>query len=484
MMSANMAAIHKPTFLMGWNEKAMNADKSTLLLLCRAGMEFIWRYAWVLFLSLSIVGRPIPLLEPTVIFAAAYLVTVLTDHRSWRIVQWLCVNIAGFFSLWLWAVHRFFYSPAPGLDRLWIMDWLAHLHELHFFFIQFLFFVCLLAFWMGARVVAQREAGYLSVCLQFDKGLGLLLLLLLVKFVAQEKAGLWLEEQTTRCLVFAYFALGLIAIGLSREQNGVKKKFCPGYQGVGVILCFLAFVLIAGALLTSILLPSITFVANSAQSALKGAAEPMVPVLVQALRYLFSMGRHRRDIGTHLSDGSAFQLSPGDEMAWHAGFGGMIIGMLGLIALGVIGYLVYLLVRWLFKRRISKAPHVPATGMIHGLLSILVAMVLYAWHGCLSLGKKSDNAAAVYADMLRWGRRSGLPLRLTETPREYGRRLSRQVPPLEAEIEMIVDAFNEETYGDIEVDGRLLWQTLAALKKMKHARYWRLRVKAWFVDPP
>jgi hypothetical protein len=462
----------------------MNSDKSTLLLLCRAGMEFIWRYAWVFFLSLSIRGRPIPLLEPTVIFMAAYLVTVHTDNRSWRIVQWLSVHIAGFFALWLWAVHRFFYSPAPGLDRHWIMDWLAHLHELHFFFIQFLFVVCLLAFWMGARTVAQRETGYLSVCLQFDKGLGLLLLLLLVKFVAQEKAGLLLEEQMTRHLVFAYFAFGLVAIGLSREQNGVEKKFRPGYHAIGVILCFLAFVLIAGALLTSILLPSITLIADSAQRALRGAAEPMVPVFVQAIRYLFAMGRHRRDLGTRLSDGSAYQPSSGDEMTWHTGFGSVIIGMLGLIALGVIGYLVYLLVRWLLKRRISDAPHVPATGMIQGLMSIVVAMVLYAWHGCLSLGKKKDTAAAVYADMLRWGRHSGLRVRLTETPREYGRRLSRQVPPLKTEIETIVEAFNDETYGNIEIDGRLLSQALAALRKLKHARYWRLRARAWFIDHP
>lgn len=458
----------------------MNPNKQSLLLLCRIGTDFIWRYAWTFFLSLSILGRPISLLEPAVTYTVAYLVGVYADNRAWRVFQWIAIHIAGFVLIWFWAIYRFFYSPAPGLDSAWIVNWFVHLQELHFFFIQFLFFVCLLPFWMGARAMVKRADGYLAICLQFDKGLGLFFLLLLVKFMAQEKGGLFIEEQTTRCLVFAYFAFGLTAIGLSRKQNGMDKRYRSGYHGIGVILGFLSMVLIAGGVLTSVLLPSITHLADSAQSTLKGATEPMIPVFEQMVRFIFSAGRYRREVGTSLTDGSDYQAVPGNEMVGHHGLGGVLIGMLGLVALGMIGYLVYWLTRWFLKRRRVYTPKVPAAGMIQGLISMMAALFLRWWHGFLSLWKSGDDAAAVYAKLLRWGRRSGLPVRLTETPREYGNRLSRQLPELMPEIDMIIEAFNRETYGDIEVGERVLSRLLAALRTLQSPRFWGVRFKVWY----
>ena len=101
----------------------------------------------------------------------------------------------------------------------------------------------------------------------------------------------------------------------------------------------------------------------------------------------------------------------------------------------------------------------------------------------LFLLKRIDSAAAVYAGMLRWGRRSGLPAVLSETPVEYGERLKQSFPRLKMEIEMIIEAFNREIYGQIPPDMRTLTGILSARRRMRNPRHWPLRLRAWFAAP-
>jgi hypothetical protein len=458
----------------------MNSRKQILLMLSCAGMEIIWCYAWVFFLTLSILGRPLSLLASTAIFAAACLATAITEKKAWRLYRSLLLHTTGFILLWFFTIHRFFYSPSPAFGMVWIADWFVRLAELQFFFIQFIFFLCLLLFWRAARAMVKRKGGYFSVCLQFDKGLGLLFLLLLVKFVAEQKGGLFIEERMTRYLIFAYFTFGMIAISLAGNQNEIDRSFRPGYHGMGIILGFLSFVLIAGAILTSLFLPAITLLADSAQSTLKDVSEPMAPVFVQIIRFIFSMGKYRKEVCTPLSDGSEYQVAPGDEISWAHGFGGVMIGVLGLIVLGVLGYLILLLIRWLLKQKGVVSSNAPANDLIYSLLAIVTNVVLRLWRGILSLVKKNDSAAIVYAKLLHWGRRSGLPVRAAETPSEYGKRLSHQLPELESEIDIIIEAFNIEIYGNREIDDSQLFRILAALRTMQSPRYWQSRIKMWF----
>jgi hypothetical protein len=102
----------------------------------------------------------------------------------------------------------------------------------------------------------------------------------------------------------------------------------------------------------------------------------------------------------------------------------------------------------------------------------------------LFLFKRIDNSSAVYAGMLRWGRRSGLPAVLVETPIEYGSRLSHHFPELKEEIEMIIETFNMEVYGTIMIDERLLSRILLAQRKMRSPRHWLSRLRGWFVQQP
>jgi len=455
-------------------------QKPILVLSCGA-MEITWRYAWVFFLTLLILGRSWPLPQTLAVFTMASLITAFTGHKSWRMYQTLALHIAGFTVAALLTTHRLYYQPRPFFSISWMADWFEQVQELKHWLIQLLVLACLLLFWLGARAMVKRPPNYFAVCLQFDKGLAALFLLLLIKFMIQNKGGILPQDPVTHYLLFAFFTFSLIAISLSRNQSDVRKFFRPGYHSIGIVLGFVSIVLIGSAVLTVMFLPYLTLMAESAQSVLQKTTEPMGPVIVNLIRFIFSIGRYRRDIklfGT--SDSIGDQLYPDSEIGGTQGLGWALLGFMGLIALGFCGYLIRLLVRWLLKRNSPDKSKPRPMALISRLLAILGAICGGMWNGLLFLLKKIDSAAAVYAGMLRWGRRSGLPAVLSETPVEYGERLKQWFPQLKTEIEMIIEAFNREIYGQIPPDMRTLTGILSAQRRMRNPRHWPLRLRAWF----
>jgi hypothetical protein len=462
----------------------MNTRKRLILVLSNGGMEIIWRYAWAFFLIHSILKHPLPLWDPLVIFTAGYLVTIMTANKTWPLYKSLTLHMVGFTFAWLLAVERFFYPQMPFFTWAWLSDWFKQLHDLEPFFIQLLFLGCLLPFWIGGRSLAKRGKDYLSVCLHFDKGIGALFLLLLVQFIARHKGVNLPEDPLTRYMLLAFFSFGLTAIGLSRDQRKVKKTFRRGYYGIGIIAGFIAFVLIAAFMLTSLLLPYLTLLADSAQEVLQEAAQPMVPHLIAILRFIFAPKRYRQEMAGQPAGGSESQMMPDAEIGGTSGLVWMVVGILWLLGLVLCGYLIYLLLRWLLQRNAVNEPRAPKTDMIQRLLAMLAALCRNVWLGLLRVLKKCDSAAAVYSKMLRWGRRSGLPAVPTETPIEYGSRLSTQIPELKGEIHMIIAAFNTEIYGSTPIDEDRLSRILLAQRTMHSPRFWRSRVKGWFLQQP
>ena len=458
-------------------------QKPFLVLSC-GGMEITWRYAWVFFLTLLILDHSWPLPETLAVFTMASLITVLTGHKSWRMYQTLALHIAGFAIAALLTTYRLYYQHMPFFSISWMAHWFKQLQEPQQWFIQLLVLACLLLFWLGARAMVKRPPSYFAVCLQFDRGLGALFLLLLIKFMVQKKGGILLEDPVTHYLLFAFFTFSLIAISLSRNQSDVRKSFRPGYHSIGIVLGFVSTVLIGSAVLAILLLPYLTLMADSAQSVLQKTTEPMGPVIVNFIRFIFSIGRHRRDsklFGT--SDSIGDQLYPDSEIGWSQGLGWALLGLIGLIALGVCVYLIHLVVRWLLKRNSGDTSELPSKALASWLLSMIGAFILSVWNRLASLLKRIDSAAVVYAGLLRWGRRSGSPAVASETPLEYGARLMQRFPQLQTEIETIIEAFNREIYGQVPPEKRVLAGIQFAQRRMRNPRYWPSRMRAWFAAP-
>jgi len=218
-----------------------------LLVLSCGGMEITWRYAWVFFLTLVTLDHSWPLPEALAVFTMASLITVLTGHKSWRMYQTLALHIAGFTIAALLTTCRLYYQPMPFFSISWVADWFEQLQEPQHGLIQLLVLACLLLFWLASRAMVKRPPNFFAVCLQFDRGLAALFLLLLIKFMVQIKSGILPEEPVNHYLLFAFFTFSLIAISLSGSQSDVRKSFRPGYHSIGIVLGFVSFILIGSA---------------------------------------------------------------------------------------------------------------------------------------------------------------------------------------------------------------------------------------------
>ena len=467
----------------------MKSEKETLLVLTSTGMEIAWRYAWSSFLIFSILQHPFPLPVAISGFAAAAFITRISERRNWRRIQAALLHLAAFAVVALLIAYRLFFRESQFFDGAWVVDLIRQPKTPQQWFVLLLVIGCLLLFWLGGRSLEKRPRDYLTVCLQFDKGLGLLFLLLLIKFLVELKGGIRLEDPATGLLVIAFFLFSLLSIGLVRGRGDANKSFLAGYHGIGIILGFTTIVVLCGAALILLTFPYWTQIADGAHSVLKEAAEPLGPVIVKILQFIFGRSRFHIETGSSGTVGSGVNLvdpSPGrpGEVLLRQVIGWGLAGILGLIAAGVCIYLMNRLIRWLLKRNPTGETKPPSSTWIIKLLSLIMTIPHGVWNRVLYLVRGFDSAAAVYAGVLLWGRRSGLPPVPSETPSEYGIKLKHQFPKLKEEIEIIIEAFNREVYGEITTEKRSLGVIAAALSRMRSLRHWPSRMRGWSVQQP
>jgi hypothetical protein len=270
-------------------------------------------------------------------------------------------------------------------------------------------------------------------------------------------------------MIFPFFIFSLSAIGLARKQGGFQKNFLSGYQGVGVILIFIMAILIFGTGLTLFFLPSLSLVAESGYGILKIAAKPLGYIFVQVIRFLY-MGNAIRSGNPSPSPQKGIEnLNLPSEEGWWPEFIEKILSwglwiVLGLILLFAFGLVIYYLLRWLF----SKTPASPKKRESQGRVFTM---------------KGYKGAMRIYRTLLTWGRHSGLPHFLSETPNEYGQRLNHRFPSLKGEIDSIIETFNLEFFGGISLNEEQLAKSLSAWRRLRSPLHWPYRLKSCLLQP-
>ncbi len=249
----------------------MTSGKKALLVLARTGMEMSWRYAWVGFLMLLICHRVFPLGEAAGAFIMAIALNRLSTNHNWRLYQSLLLEGAGLVLFSLLILYRLWYESFSFFSFTWLsvffQDPMARPHT----YMLLLIFFCLLLIWRGGRALVKNPMDYHHVCIQFDKGIGLFILLLLVKFLIQEKAGILVDGLAIGFLVCAFFIFSLLSIFLVRKQPDIEKSFMTGYHGIGITLSLTSLIILFGSGATFFFYPTLTQVADSLQVLLKDA---------------------------------------------------------------------------------------------------------------------------------------------------------------------------------------------------------------------
>jgi len=466
----------------------MKKGKGALLFFTTAGMELSWRYAWATFLTTAILNQLFPFPEAIAAFALAAAITLLSKGKGWRVVYIAGIQALGFILAELRIVYSFNSWSYPFLSQAWFIEFFnTPRNPLEWVTLIFVLFLALI-FWAGGVTFARRSITYSNLCSRFDLGLAAFFLLFLAKFILLFKGGIKIEGPIYPLLIFPFFVFSLLAIGMIRNRSAGPRDFLPGYQGIGVILSFTVVIFLFGTGLVLFFLPYLTLAADAGYGILKTAAKPLGPVFVTILRFIFMRGAIRPEPSSGPTKGGAGELITPARTSWWTELLEKILvwvfgGILGLIVLIISGVTLFFLFRWLLSRTpILQRRHgtwYPILLWIEGLRAFLLS----CWKWMTRRVKGYKGAVQLYTALRMWGRHSGVPHFLSETPLEYGLRLKNRFPSLAKEIESIIEAFNQEVYAETTLSEKQLSQVRFALRRLQSPIHWPSRLKSWFLQP-
>jgi len=464
----------------------MKTKRGVLLLLANAGMELSWLYALANFITIAMIHRPFPLPEALGTFALAAALTLIARGSGWRVILVLGIQVVGFAC----AASRILYVFDSWSFPYLTLNWITELFGRQQGFVEWVIFAVLLffalSFWLGGLALARRPGAYLKICARFDLGVTAFACLFLIKFLFLVKGNMDIHDHAAEALLFPFFLFSLLAIGMARNRSMAQRDFLSGYQGVGIFLSFTVVVLVFGAGLVLLFLPYLTIAAEFGYGILKTTARPLGPILVSILRFLFMHGVRRPETRPQSGGGDEVDIVASTETSWWMEllekiFGWGFMGLAVLIGIIVCCLGAWYLLRWLFSRTSRSERRPIQWNQIFLWVSRLRAGVVVFWQKLAARLKGFKDAAQLYAALLRWGRHSGLPRFLSETPAEYGGRLKGQFPPLGRNIGVIVDAYNKQVYGEMVLAESELTAAKRSWRSLRSPYYWPSRFKSWFL---
>jgi len=466
----------------------MKRGNGVPLFLINGGMELSWLYAWATFLTTLTFHQPFPFKEAIGPFVLASALTLFSKERGWWVIQILGLHLLGFVLAALRIVYIFNAGSYSFWDKAWLIEFFNSPRPPQEWLSLFLLLFCAVMFWLGGMTLARRSMVYTTLCSRFDLGIAAFLVLFLTKFLLLIKGGIKIEESISQLLFFQFFIFSLLAIGLARNRGPAPKEFLPGYQSIGVILSFTAVVLLFGGGVVLFFLPYLKVAAEIGYGVLKVAAKPVGYVLVQVLRFLYMPRANRPEKAP--AEGSISSLKTPSESGWLPEIVEKIMtwglgSLLGLAVFGVSCLILFYLFRWLFSRTSARQKgQNPGLWYVISLLALrLQTFLVLCWGGIIRRLKGYDKAVQLYSALLSWGRHSGLSCSPSETPTEYGLRLKYQFPSLRREIGWIIEAFNQEVYGKINLNSEQLAIPRFAWRRLRSPLHWPSRLKAWFRQP-
>jgi hypothetical protein len=463
----------------------MKTKKGVVFSLISGGMEICWLYGWAAFSMTAIMDRPFSSAGAIGAFALAAILTDLSIGKGWRIIQVGGLQVLGFACTALWILHSVYYSSYLLISTDWLFALFHQPRALMEWFIFILILIWTFLFWIGGCAQARRPRAYFTVCARFDIGLAAFFCLFLAKLVLLDKGGIKVDDPLSSALVFPFFLLSFLAIGMARIEHKTCKVYLPGYRGIGIIATFMATVILSAGAVILFFLPFLTAVAGTGYRALKSGAGFVLPVIERVLRYVF-MGRsgvREEQAGSSPKPSELDSLfsvnSPWMEfiekiMKWG------IKGFAVLLLLAAFGFIMFYLIKWLLSKTARVQGDTEETFKTAPWFLRLWIALVSLYRGLLLSIRGYRKAAELYAVLMGWGKRSGLARFMHETPLEFGTRLDKYFPRLKTEIDVIISAFNSEIYGEATTSGEGMKKALSAWRTLRSPRHWPLRLKTRF----
>jgi len=190
---------------------------------------------------------------------------------------------------------------------------------------------------------------------------------------------------------------------------------------MGVVLSFTFLVFVFGTGLVLFFLPYLTMAAEVGYRIIRTGAKPLGSILVGLLRFMYFRGSLRTEESSSAPDrGPGYSVVPQESSGW-VEFAEKILawglwGLLGLALLTTAALSAFYLLRWLLSRTARNRQKQKGGNLLSRWIATLQSLLLSLWEKLTQGIKGYEGAVQIYAALLRWGRRSGLPHALSETP--------------------------------------------------------------------
>lgn len=442
-------------------------------------MELAWMYPWALFTTSALIPRPFPLPACAVTFGTAAVLTGFSAGRGWRVVGVGMLHLAGLLLGWVVVMHA---AVAPHYPLWCAGEWIPALGGLsgtYGWLTLTVVSIWPVAFYAGGSRLVRRSADYLAVSSRFDLGLGAFFVLFLIKLLMRGKYGVDVRDTLTGYLMLSFFAFGVFAVGMARNRTGVKRTYMQKRGGAGIMLSFTAVFLLLGTGAVLLIFPYLAEAARAAYSGIRFAGAKVGPVVTAVVKFIFqplSLGvkpisETPVDLSVSYVPAEGRHGTLGVVLLW-----GLIFSI-GAVSMLMIVRGVRYLIRWLLSR--TEKTKRPKSGFSLSWIrwtTFFHALFLFLFKRRTALG-----VVELYKQLLLWGKRSGIPRAVDETPLEYGKRLTRRFPDEGGEFGRIIDAFNLTVYGETQQENAGLHGAREAWRRLKRLYLLLVRLKSRWI---
>ncbi|MBW2591948.1 MAG: DUF4129 domain-containing protein [Deltaproteobacteria bacterium] len=461
----------------------MKSRAHILLMTASGTMMVSCYYACTAFILAGISKKPLPAAEAAAILFLATVITGIHSHRGWRGVHVAGLHMSGLLFSSLLLFHSYYRLESPFRHSGWVLDFFLLDRTITGWLFLVLLFFCVCFLWFCGIRLWIRPTDRTTLSHRFDLGLACLLVLLLVKLLIAVKGGTLPMAHSSTIPLLAFFIPGLFSMGLVRTQNTSRTGEITCFRGAGVVLGFPLIILLLGGGLFILFSPELQTFAEAGGGLFGTLARPIERMVLAMARFFLESG-YRLKLGADSSTDSppalpAMEGTAVSEIVVH-----LVTGLTIAILLATIGLLLYFLLKWLYKRLVSKTIKGDDRPSLWALTGLFVAAVKYFFASLLRrmhlIPDTSCIADKFYQRLLRWGRLSGLDHDVAETPKEYGIRLERRFPQLKKEIRLIILVHDEAIYGGITPDGHQVSAAKFALRRIRNPLLWFSRIKSFY----
>jgi len=454
-------------------------SKKALLFIFAGMMEITWLYAITCILFLLLEAPLFPIWTAVLAFFVPIIITSILDGRGRRIIEYVALHIFFYLLILLYTV----YSYGNWTESFLAFQWLKMIfHQQQgpvdgFTYLLIIFWFSLL--WRGGYKLAHRSNDHLTISSRFDLGIVALVSI----FIILGSTSMSLPHSSA--LIIYYFLFSMFAISIAKNLKSSKTKHPYQLSRTSFVMTFILIVFLFGSWIVLFFLPQMTSAAQSGYRFLKILGQPLGSFLLKIILFLFGNRNRSVNVSPTYSGGSDIPLIENSEPTWFAQLLQWIITwgfivFLGIIVIIAIGWLLWFLYKWFStKTDLDTRKKGFFEEMFFSFINLFNLGKKYIYKIICALKKRHINQGTTYfffKKLCNWGKISGIPRKISKTPQEYGKYLIYFFPDKQSEIQLIIDGFNRETYGNKPTQKDQLVKIKRAWQNLSSPLKWPLRL--------